>query len=183
MTFTVTSEATRPATDGPVPAIGEVLRPLGLGDGRLAPDELERAAALVAARTELWRPYVVDSPDRRWWRVLHRTEGYEVRLLTWEVEQGSDWHDHGGSSGGFVVVDGSLTERYRARAGAALEARSLATGDFGSFGPDHVHDMAHASGRPAVSVHTYSPPLTTLTTYAETRFGLTATATVLDEER
>jgi hypothetical protein len=25
----------------------------------------------------------VDSPDRRWWIVLHRTANYEVRLLSW----------------------------------------------------------------------------------------------------
>ncbi|MGO9198333.1 MAG: hypothetical protein ACLQK4_14540 [Acidimicrobiales bacterium] len=46
----------------------------------------------------------------------------------------------------------------------------LAAGAGGSLGPAHVHDVMHRSGRPAVSIHAYSPPLTVLTTYEETPF-------------
>ncbi|MGO9560476.1 MAG: hypothetical protein ACLPQS_14400 [Acidimicrobiales bacterium] len=57
------------------------------------------------------------------------------------------------------------------------------SGASGRFGPAHVHDMAHRSGRPAVSVHAYSPPLTALTTYEETPYGLTATGIRFDDDR
>jgi hypothetical protein len=164
-------------------ALGDLLESLGLRDGRLTPTELERLAAEVAARPDLWRDLVVDSPDKRWWLVLHGTANYEVRLLSWEVEQTSDWHDHGGSSGAYVMVDGSLDERYRTNAGADVQARRLGPGSTGCFGPAHVHDVVHRSGRPAVSIHAYSPPLTVLTTYAETPYGLVATGVRFDDDR
>jgi hypothetical protein len=43
--------------------------------------------------------------------------------------------------------------------------------------------MAHRSGRPAVSIHAYSPPLTVLTTYEETAYGLTTSGIRLDDDR
>jgi hypothetical protein len=156
---------------------------LGLREGRLTPTELEHIAVEVTTRADLWRDLIVDSLDRRWWLVLHRTANYEVRLLSWETDQTSDWHDHGGSSGGYTVVDGSLDERYRTNAGADVRERRLGTGAAGCFGPAHVHDVVHRSGRPAVSIHAYSPPLTVLTTYEETAYGLVATGVRLDDDR
>jgi hypothetical protein len=164
-------------------AIGDLLGSLKLRGDRLTPTELEHLAVAVAARPDLWRDLVVDSPDKRWWLVLHRTANYEVRLLSWEVEQASDWHDHGGSSGGFLVVDGKLDERYRTNAGAEVRARRFGPGSSGCFGPAHVHDVLHKSGRPAVSLHAYSPPLTLLTTYEETPYGLVASGLRWDDDR
>ena len=37
-------------------------------------------------------------------------EHHEAWLLTWLPGQGTDWHDHGGSAGAFVVVQGALVE-------------------------------------------------------------------------
>ena len=113
--------------------------------------------------------------------MLHRTINFEVRLLSWEQDQSSDWHDHGGSSGGFSVVDGTLDERYRTNAGAELRARRFGSGSSGCFGPAHVHDMQHQQGRPAVSIHAYSPPMTLFTTYEETAYGLVASGLSWDE--
>jgi hypothetical protein len=31
-----------------------------------------------------------------------------------------------------------------------------------SFGPDYIHDVRNDSAQPAVSIHAYSPPLTTM---------------------
>lgn len=171
------------APPGRAAIVGDFLDSLGLRDERLTPTELEHLATAVAARTDLWRDLVVDSLDRRWWLVLHRTANYEVRVLSWEVDQTSDWHDHGGSSGGYSVTDGTLDERYRTNAGADLGDRCLGPGSVGCFGPAHVHDMAHRSGRPAVSIHAYSPPLTLLTTYEETPLGLVATGVRFDDDR
>jgi len=173
MTLRTLSKTSEAPADRAV-AIGALLDSLRLRDERLTPTELEHVAGEVAARAELWRDLVVDSPERRWWLILHRTANFEVRLLSWEVEQETDWHDHGGSSGGFWVADGSLNERYRTNAGAALHARRFGPGSCGCFGPAHVHDMRHESGRPAVSIHAYSPPISLFTTYEETPYGLTA---------
>jgi hypothetical protein len=162
-------------------AIEALVGSLQLRDGRLTPTELERLAEEVAARPECWRELVVDSPEKRWWLVLHRTANFEIRLLSWEQDQRSDWHDHGGSSGGFSVVDGTLDERYRTNAGAELRARRFGAGSSGCFGPAHVHDMQYQHGRPAVSIHAYSPPMTLFTTYEETPYGLVASGLSLDD--
>jgi hypothetical protein len=164
-------------------ALGTLLTSLQLRGERLTPSELEGVASEVAGRPELWRDLVVDSPETRWWLVLWRSANYEVRLLSWEVAQSSDWHDHGGSSGGFAVAAGTLDERYRTNAGADVRGRRFGTGSSGCFGPAHVHDMEHVAGSPAVSVHAYSPPLTFLTTYEETPYGLVVTGLEWDADR
>lgn len=183
MTTTLSGTTTSEAPADRAAAISHCLAELGLAERRLSPVELERAALALAERPELWRDLVVDSPDERWWIVLHRTAAYEVRLLSWEFDQSSGWHDHGGSSGGYVVTDGALLERCRAGDEASIEEHRSGPGDHGSFGPAHVHDVAHEDGRPAVSIHAYSPPLTTLTIYEPTPFGFVAREVVPDDRR
>lgn len=164
-------------------ALQDLLGSLDLPSERLTPSELERVASEVALRPELWEDLVVDSEDERWWLVLHNNGNYEVRLLSWEHDQSSGWHDHGGSSGGFYVTSGKLDERSRAREGVSVDSRQFGPGDRGCFGPSHVHDVAYAAGHPAVSIHAYSPPLTHMTMYDETQFGLVAREVVPDERR
>jgi mannose-6-phosphate isomerase-like protein (cupin superfamily) len=161
-------------------AIESLLGSLHLPAGRLTPSELQRVAHEVARRPELWDDLVVDSPDVRWWLVLHNGGNFEVRLLSWEFDQTSGWHDHGGSSGGFYVTAGRLEERSRAGDGVSLRQVQFGPGDEGCFGPAHVHDVSHVAGHPAVSIHAYSPPLTYLTMYDETPLGLVVREVVAD---
>jgi hypothetical protein len=163
--------------------VRDVLEELELSEGRLSIYELERIVLSIAARPELFEDLVVDDETNRWWLQLFKTDNFEVRVLGWEVEQRSDWHDHGGSSGVFVVTDGSLYEMHRASDNVGIESRSYAVGDHGSFGPEYVHDMIHESGKPAVSVHAYSPPLTGFTSYVRTDFGFVAERYVREDER
>jgi hypothetical protein len=164
-------------------AVRDLLSDLDLPEGRLTIDDLERVALAVAARAEIFADLVVDDPWNRWWLELFKTDNVEVRVLSWEVEQRSDWHDHGGSSGVFVVTQGTLYEMHRAEDLVDVDARSFATGELGSFGPDYVHDMIHESGAPAVSVHAYSPPLTGFTAYLRTEYGFVAEKYVSEDER
>jgi hypothetical protein len=164
-------------------AIADLLHSLHLPADRLTPSELERVAHEVALRPALWEDLVVDSPDERWWLVLHNAGNYEVRLLSWEFDQSSGWHDHGGSSGGFYVTSGKLDERSRTGHGVSFRSQQFGPGEQGCFGPAHVHDVSYAEGHPAVSIHAYSPPLTYLTMYDETPLGLVAREVVPDYRR
>ena len=74
-----------------------------------------RITDAIAARPDLFEDLLVDDEVNRWWLQLWVTESYEVRLLTWEREQSSDWHDHGGSSGAWTVTAGALYEAYSGR--------------------------------------------------------------------
>lgn len=163
--------------------VREIIQGLEVSGGRLSIDELVRIVGAIASRPELFEDLVVDDETNRWWLQLFRTDNFEVRVLGWEVEQRSDWHDHGGSSGVFVVTQGTLFEMNRASDHLSVESRSYTVGEHGSFGPDYVHDMIHQSGKPAVSVHAYSPPLTGFTSYVRTEFGFVAEKYVREEDR
>jgi hypothetical protein len=51
-----------------------------------------------------------------------------------------------------------------------------------AFGVDYVHDVRNASGAPAVSVHVYSPPLSTMRRYEQTGEGLVEVAVEQTED-
>lgn len=173
-------------TEAPQARIGELrefFESLQLPDGRLDRETLVRITDALAARPDLFEELLVDDEVNRWWLQLWATESYEVRLLTWEREQSSDWHDHGGSSGAWTVTAGALYETYRAEDHFSVRDRHYVAGDHGSFGPEHVHDVIYEAGKPAASIHAYSPPLSGLTVYDRTRFGFVARGFVLEEDR
>ncbi len=180
--------STRPATTSEVPSrraddIGQRFGRLGLPAGRLSQQELEQVACQVAASPELWQGLVVDSPGKRWWLVLCRTAAYEVRVLSWEFDQSSGWHDHRGSSGRYVVTEGILREQSRGDDGLSVTKSRHLAGDHGSFGPGSVEHLMHEEGEPAVSIHAYSPPLSNLTLYDLTSFGFVAGRLGPDDQR
>jgi hypothetical protein len=74
-------------------------------------------------------------------------------------------HDHGDSAGAFTVVSGELTEAVWDPTVGHVVERSVATGDAVAFGTSYVHDVRNVGIQTAVSVHAYSPPLTTMSFY------------------
>ncbi|KAA1418247.1 cysteine dioxygenase [Mumia zhuanghuii] len=110
--------------------------------------------------------------DERWHVRIHADDDVEVWLISWTKEQGTELHDHGGSSGVFTVVEGALTEYVWAgsRHGSTgrLVDRVRRDGDTVSFGPRYVHDVRNHDDLPAVSVHAYSPPISLMNYYDTT---------------
>jgi predicted metal-dependent enzyme (double-stranded beta helix superfamily) len=129
---------------------------------RLAADPLTVAARYAAAPDD-WPLAPRFDPARRWY---HRLSGpddeLEVWLLSWLPGQGTDWHDHGGSGGAFVVVRGELTEH---SADGERTQRLHRAGHGRAFGPHHIHQITNNGRMPAVSVHVYLPKLTSMTRY------------------
>jgi predicted metal-dependent enzyme (double-stranded beta helix superfamily) len=134
--------------------------------------------ALVRARGPLWTPVelrelVVEvgvrhreellaqvrfaSPDR-WWSRLALTEEVEVWLLSWLPGQHTAPHDHGGASGAFSVVLGSLSETYR-YPGGPVRQRTHDLGSAVGFGAGRAHQVWNTGFAKAATVHAYSPPL------------------------
>ncbi|MDG4809887.1 cysteine dioxygenase family protein [Micromonospora sp. WMMD1120] len=102
-------------------------------------------------------------PTERWYARLAVTDEHEVWALSWLPGQGTDLHDHGGSSGAFRVVSGALTEETVSAGG--LSPRLLTPGAGRRFGPRHVHQVTNRGADPAVSVHVYRPALVRMTRY------------------
>jgi len=108
-------------------------------------------------------PYVDFDPDERWHQRIYRDRRVDVWLISWLPSQGTELHDHGGSAGSFTVLSGTLTEAVVAD-GRARD-RQRPAGESVGFGPRYVHDVRNLDQTPAVSVHAYSPPLTSMTYY------------------
>jgi quercetin dioxygenase-like cupin family protein len=108
-------------------------------------------------------PFIDFDPDERWHQRIYRDRRIDVWLISWLPTQGTQLHDHGGSSGSFTVLSGALAEA--TVDGATLRDNFRAAGDSVGFGAHYVHDVRNLSDAPAVSVHAYSPPLTSMTYY------------------
>jgi predicted metal-dependent enzyme (double-stranded beta helix superfamily) len=105
-----------------------------------------------------------DAEDR--WHVrLHRDADVDVWLISWTTDQGTQLHDHGGSSGAFTVVSGELTETIWTPGAEELADNSRTEGDTVVFGEHYVHDVRNTKPTTAVSVHAYSPPLSLMNYY------------------
>ena len=162
------------APEASVRQLRDVLAGLELPHGRLSALQLEEVVRAVAARPELFEDLLVDDGTVHWALILLQTSSFEVKALAWQGDQPVDWHDHGGSSGAMAIADGRLEEQSRARDSVSSNTRSLGPKDSVSFGPEHLHDVNYVAGRPALSIHAYSPPLSGMTHYDRTRFGFVA---------
>jgi predicted metal-dependent enzyme (double-stranded beta helix superfamily) len=120
--------------------------------------ELELLVGDLAGRPDLWRRYVLHDAERRHYVRLASGAQAEVWLICWCPTQETGFHDHAGSRGAVAVVEGALAETLLA-VGGAHPRREFAAGSRFSFGAAHIHDVQHAGGLPATSLHAYSPPL------------------------
>lgn len=123
-----------------------------------ATDLLAHARRLAAGPAHWPSTLHFDTADR-WYTRLTDAGGHEAWLLTWLPGQGTGWHDHGGSAGAFLVVAGQLRED------TIGGTRNLATGTGRRFGARHIHRVVNDGALPAISLHVYSPALTSMTRY------------------
>ena len=131
--------------------------------------DLAATATRLAASTDLWESLVDYDPVSRYYARLARTPEHEAWLLTWVPGQGTDWHDHGGSAGAFVVVRGALTEEHARLqehdSAVVAETRQLTAGTIRPFGTRHIHRVTNTGLEPAVSIHVYAPALARMNGY------------------
>ena len=134
-----------------------------------SPINLVKITTGLAEQRALWEPLVAYDPAARYYVRLAREHEFEAWLLTWLPGQGTEWHDHGGSAGAFITLQGSLTERH-AEVGYGppriiLVARDLVAGTLRPFGSRHVHRVTNQGDEPAVSLHVYAPSLVEMHQY------------------
>jgi hypothetical protein len=146
----------------------------------LNPIELLEYARFVAGEVSAGAyPNVEYDDEERWHQRLYRDRRVDLWLISWLPAQGTQLHDHGGSAGAFTVLSGELAEvihqprqprgrepvARKPRQDPALVEMLRVTGAGVGFGPHYVHDVRNVSAAPAVSVHAYSPPLTSMNFY------------------
>jgi predicted metal-dependent enzyme (double-stranded beta helix superfamily) len=149
-----------------------------LTPGPLTPGQLAAEVQRLTSSPAEWVARVRLDPEGRWYERIHMTDDFEVWLISWLPGQSTGFHDHGPSAGAFGVVWGALDESVATRRGAATRSTRVNAGDVRAFGPRYVHDVQNsATGSVAVSVHAYSPPLSSMTRYKQTSGGLAVAGT------
>jgi mannose-6-phosphate isomerase-like protein (cupin superfamily) len=123
------------------------------------PEELANIVALFAL-SDGWMDRVRLRADRRWYERLYHSPDYDIWVISWLPGQFTGFHDHGESSGAFVVASGILNEH---RVGE--QTRVIHPGKPCAFGADYAHDVRNDSLAPAISIHAYSPPLSEMNEY------------------
>lgn len=120
------------------------------------------AAGLARALTGAELPLAAGQ-ERRFGRLLV-TEQYEVWLIAWAPAGGLQLHDHGGSAGAIHVARGRLAETFVDPGGdTELRVRSVAAGAGVTVPATRVHEVWNPGPERALSVHVYSPRLTSMT--------------------
>ena len=123
------------------------------------PEELANIVSLFAS-SDGWMDKVRLRAEQRWYERLYHGPDYDIWVISWLPGQSTGFHDHGASSGAFVVATGIL-EEHRPRE----RTRVIRPGKPCAFGPDYAHDVRNVSLAPAISIHAYSPPLRDMNEY------------------
>jgi hypothetical protein len=112
-------------------------------------------------------PGALDTQSRSW-RLMARTPDFDAWLIAWPRGGKVELHDHGVSTGAVSVISGALVEAVPKRGDSghlALVRHELRAGATLGFGAGHVHDVTNESDEHALSLHVYSPALTSMTFY------------------
>ncbi len=125
----------------------------------IAPEELANIVWRFAL-SDGWMDKVRLRPERRWYERLYHGPDYDIWVISWLPGQSTGFHDHGASSGAFVVATGILEEHRPAEL-----ARMIHPDMPRAFGRDYTHDVRNVSLAPAISIHAYSPPLSEMNEY------------------
>src|ERR1700679_513356 len=123
------------------------------------PEELANIVSLFAS-SDGWMDKVRLRAEGRWYERLYHGPDYDIWVISWLPGQSPGFHDHGASSGAFVVATGILEEHRPFEA-----TRVIYPGKPRAFGPGYAHDVRNLSLAPAISIHAYSPPLSEMNEY------------------
>jgi rhodanese-related sulfurtransferase/predicted metal-dependent enzyme (double-stranded beta helix superfamily) len=123
------------------------------------PEELANIVSLFAS-SDGWMDKVRLRAEGRWYERLYHGPDYDIWVISWLPGQSTGFHDHGASSGAFVVATGILEEHHPDE-----RTRVIHPGKPRAFGPDYTHDVRNVSLAPAISIHAYSPPLSEMNEY------------------
>lgn len=153
-----------------------------LGASALTPAQLIELTQEVSRDVRSGRYEIHADAQERWHVRVRCDDQVDVWLISWTTDQGTQLHDHGGSSGAFTVVEGVLSEASWSEIGSGLTENTRRAGDTVVFGDDYVHDVRNLDGPTAVSVHAYSPPLSLMNYYDTEGDGLIKLASVWTDD-
>lgn len=132
---------------------------LAATDRDLTPEECAALAHSAAALVDL---AALERAGEGSFELLWRNEHSEAWLNTWWEPRDTGFHDHGGSSVGVYVLEGTARAETLA-VGGPRRIVDFRAGESFSCPATGIHRMDHEAG--AVTIHVYSPPLTAIGHY------------------
>jgi predicted metal-dependent enzyme (double-stranded beta helix superfamily) len=133
---------------------------------------LAHIAQRAAEHPGRWLGLVRYNTERRWYMRLAHDEQYEVWLLSWLPGQETGFHDHGPSAGAFAIARGCLQEQATLGGRPGAYGPPLTRGMVQTVEPGYVHNVGNDAPVPAISIHVYSPPLSTMNKFTAGADGM-----------
>jgi predicted metal-dependent enzyme (double-stranded beta helix superfamily) len=97
---------------------------------------------------------------------LARCHQYNAWLIAWSPCSNLELHDHCGSEGVLALLAGTLVETFTdVLSRAPVRTRALNAPEILAIPASRVHEVSNPGPLDALSVHVYSPPLTSMTFY------------------
>jgi cysteine dioxygenase len=135
-------------------------------------DEIKEWFAALLMRQRDYENYRVFTPRKYARNLIARSSHAELLMLCWRSGQRTPIHDHGGSVGVILLVEGLLTETMYERMPEG-HVRPYNTYKWnpgaitGADVPD-IHQLLNLQpeGRDMVTLHCYAPPLSVLNTFS-----------------
>ena len=134
---------------------------------RLVPDtdganlttaQLADLSQAIAEDESIWRPMVIADGERRRYRLLFEDDRLDVWVIMWMPGQGTGYHDHSHSAVGLCGAEGAAIEKQMTLPSGHTEV--VVRPGVRREGPvGYIHSVAHLEGAPAITIHSYSPPL------------------------
>ena len=169
------------ATPGTAYDLGGLVERLSRCGARPTFDELNAMLEGVAVGADELRPYVGFKEGTYARHRVHLGEHAELLVLCWRPGQRTPIHDHAGSFGAVKVLRGvmweTLFEMGEGEGLRYLSGREWAPGHVTGADVPDIHQLGNpdVSGQDLVTLHLYSPPLTSLNVYKVGRRGSTST--------
>lgn len=135
-------------------------------------DDIKRWFSALLPRQRDCEPYRVFAKRKYARNLVARSSFAELLVLCWRSGQRTPIHDHGGSVGVVLLIEGLLTETMYERApeGQVRPYNTYRWGPGGITGADvpDIHQLLNLQpeGRDMVTLHCYAPPLSVLNTYS-----------------
>ena len=135
-------------------------------------EEIKQWFSALLLRQRDYEPYRAFTPRKYARNLIARSSFAELLMLCWRSGQRTPIHDHGGSVGVILMVEGLLTETMYEHApeGHVRPYNTYRWGPGGITGADvpDIHQLLNLQPekRDMVTLHCYAPPLSVLNTYS-----------------
>ena len=128
------------------------------GGEPLTTAQLADLSEAIANDPSIWRELIVTDPARRRYRLLFEDDRLDAWVIMWMPGQGTGFHDHAHSGVGLCGAEGVALEKQMLLPSGCTEVE-IRPGTRREGPAGYIHSVAHLEGAPAITIHSYSPPL------------------------